>query len=59
MNQRVRMVVDGAIAGLIGAFVIALWYLIFDAAGGQPLGSLARWPPRCSAPPVARVPARA
>ncbi len=40
MNQRVRMVVDGAVAGIIGAFVIALWYLIFDAARGQPLGSL-------------------
>jgi hypothetical protein len=40
MNQRVRMLVDGAVAGIIGAFVIALWYLIFDAARGQPLGSL-------------------
>jgi hypothetical protein len=40
MNQRTRMVVDGAVAGIIGAFVIALWYLIFDAARGQPLGSL-------------------
>jgi hypothetical protein len=40
MNQRVRMVVDGAVAGIIGAFVIALWYLIFDAARGQPVGSL-------------------
>lgn len=40
MNQRVRMVLDGAVAGIIGAVVIALWYLIFDAARGQPLGSL-------------------
>jgi hypothetical protein len=39
MNQRVRMVVDGALAGIIGAVVIALWYLIFDAARGQPFGS--------------------
>ena len=39
MNQRVRMLADGAVAGIIGAFVIALWYLIFDAAGGQPVGS--------------------
>ncbi|MGH7914146.1 MAG: hypothetical protein ACREPW_05790 [Candidatus Binataceae bacterium] len=39
MNQRVRMIIDGAVAGIIGAFVIALWYLIFDAASGQPLGS--------------------
>ncbi len=38
MNQRVRMVVDGAVAGLIGALVIALWYVIFDAARGQPPG---------------------
>ena len=40
MNQRVRMIFDGAVAGIIGAFVIALWYLIFDAARGQPVGSL-------------------
>src|SRR5258708_6897434 len=40
MNQRARMVFDGAVAGIIGAFVIALWYLIFDAARGQPVGSL-------------------
>jgi hypothetical protein len=33
------MLVDGALAGMIGAVVIALWYLIFDAARGQPLGS--------------------
>jgi hypothetical protein len=39
MNQRLRMVFDGAVAGIIGALVIALWYLIFDAASGQPLGS--------------------
>jgi hypothetical protein len=43
MNQRVRMVVDGAVAGVIGAFVIALWYLIFDAARGQPFGSPGAW----------------
>lgn len=39
MNQRVRIVVDGAVAGIIGALVIALWYVIFDAARGQPLNS--------------------
>jgi hypothetical protein len=39
MNQRIRTVTDGAVAGIIGAFVIALWYLLFDAARGQPLGS--------------------
>jgi hypothetical protein len=41
MNQRVRILVDGALAGVIGAAVIALWYLIFDAARGQPPGSTA------------------
>ncbi|HLK86644.1 MAG TPA: hypothetical protein VKT27_09060 [Candidatus Binataceae bacterium] len=40
MNRTVRLAVDGAVAGIIGAIVIGLWYLIFDAAGGQPLGSL-------------------
>ena len=38
MNQRAGVVIDGAVAGIIGALVIALWYLIFDAARGQPLG---------------------
>lgn len=27
---------EGAIAGAIGALVVALWYLVVDAAGGQP-----------------------
>ncbi len=27
---------EGAIAGAIGAFVVALWYLVVDAAGGRP-----------------------
>ena len=39
MNQRIRVVVDGAVAGVIGAVVIALWYVIFDAAAGRPLNS--------------------
>jgi len=39
MNRKIRMTADGAFAGIIGAAVIALWYLIFDAARGQPLGS--------------------
>jgi hypothetical protein len=38
MKQRTKIIFDGAVAGIIGAFVIALWYLIFDAAGGQHLG---------------------
>ena len=43
MNQKTRVIVDGAVAGVIGAFVIALWYLIFDAARGQPFGSPGAW----------------
>jgi hypothetical protein len=39
MNQRLRTLLDGAVAGIIGALVIAIWYVIFDAARGQPLGS--------------------
>ena len=39
MNRTLRLAVDGAVAGIIGAIVIGLWYLIFDAAGGQQLGS--------------------
>lgn len=34
---KVRTIIDGAVAGLIGAAVIALWFLIFDAAHGEPL----------------------
>ncbi len=37
---RIRLLIDGAVAGAIGAVVIALWYLIFDAARGLPLNSL-------------------
>ncbi|HZO82214.1 MAG TPA: hypothetical protein VFB33_11025 [Candidatus Binataceae bacterium] len=39
MISRVRMLIDGAVAGVIGAVVMALWYLIFDAARGAPLNS--------------------
>jgi hypothetical protein len=39
MNQRLRTLLDGAVAGLVGAAVIAVWYFIFDAARGQPVGS--------------------
>ena len=38
--KRLLMIVDGAVAGIVGALVIAIWYLIFDAARGRPLGSL-------------------
>lgn len=34
---KVRTIIDGAVAGLIGAAVIALWFLVFDAAHGEPL----------------------
>jgi hypothetical protein len=43
MNQRVRMVFDGAVAGVIGAFAIAVWYVIFDAARGMPFASPDAW----------------
>jgi hypothetical protein len=36
-HSSARMVLDGAVAGLIGALVIALWFLVFDAARGVPL----------------------
>jgi hypothetical protein len=39
MISRLRVLIDGAVAGLIGAIVIALWYLIFDAARGRALNS--------------------
>jgi hypothetical protein len=38
--KRLIIILDGAVAGIIGAIVIAIWYLIFDAAGGRALGSL-------------------
>ncbi len=34
-HSRSRIILDGAIAGLLGAGVVALWFLIFDAARGQ------------------------
>ncbi len=34
-HSRSRIIIDGAIAGLLGAGVVALWFLIFDAARGQ------------------------
>jgi hypothetical protein len=32
-----RIIADGVMAGLLGGLVIALWFLIFDAASGHPL----------------------
>jgi hypothetical protein len=36
-HSRTRLLIDGAVAGLIGGVVIALWFFIFDAARGEPL----------------------
>src|ERR1700730_5461308 len=32
-----RIIADGVMAGVLGGAVIALWFLIFDAANGHPL----------------------
>src|SRR5947209_556374 len=32
-----RIIADGVMAGLIGGAIIAVWFLIFDAASGHPL----------------------
>jgi hypothetical protein len=34
-HSRSRIIIDGAVAGLIGAGVVAVWFLVFDAARGQ------------------------
>ena len=36
-HSRARIVIDGAVAGIIGALVVALWFLIFDTIRGHPL----------------------
>ncbi len=35
-HSRTRIIVDGAVAGLMGAAVVAVWFLIFDSARGHP-----------------------
>ena len=35
-HSRARIVIDGAVAGIIGAVVVALWFLIFDTIRGHP-----------------------
>src|SRR5262249_46912008 len=35
-HSRTRIIVDGAIAGIIGAVVVALWFFIFDSIRGHP-----------------------
>lgn len=39
MMSKLRGLFHGVIAGVIGAIVLALWYLIFDAAAGRPLNT--------------------
>ena len=36
MTSRLRYLREGIIAGLIGAALVAVWFLIYDAARGQP-----------------------
>ncbi|HXW83473.1 MAG TPA: hypothetical protein VEJ86_03645 [Candidatus Binataceae bacterium] len=37
MKSRTRIIIDGAIAGVIGGAVVALWFLVFDLTRGRPL----------------------
>jgi hypothetical protein len=37
MPSRSRYLQDGLVAGLIGAAIVAVWFLIYDAAHGRPL----------------------
>jgi hypothetical protein len=36
-HSRARIIIDGAVAGIIGALVVALWFLIFDIIRGHAL----------------------
>src|SRR5260221_8376207 len=36
-HARTRIIIDGAIAGIIGAVVVAMWFLISDTIRGHPL----------------------
>jgi hypothetical protein len=36
-QTRTRIIVDGAIAGILGGLVVAAWFFILDAAQGRPL----------------------
>ena len=38
-HSRARIILDGVIAGVCGAAVIALWFLLLDAVRGQPLAT--------------------
>lgn len=36
-HSRTRIIIDGAVAGIIGAIVVAVWFLIFDLIRGHAL----------------------
>jgi hypothetical protein len=36
-HSRTRIIIDGAVAGIIGGVVVAVWFLIFDSTRGYPL----------------------
>ncbi len=36
-HSRTRIIIDGAVAGLLGALVVAFWFLIFDVIRGHAL----------------------
>src|SRR5208282_1796519 len=40
-HSRTRIIIDGAVAGIIGAVVVAVWFLIFDVIRGHALALLA------------------
>ena len=37
MHSRTRIIIDGAVAGIIGALVVAVWFLVFDVIRGHAL----------------------
>ncbi|HJU12212.1 MAG TPA: hypothetical protein VJ728_15110, partial [Candidatus Binataceae bacterium] len=36
-QSKARIIADGVMAGLLGGLIIAVWFLIFDAASGHAL----------------------
>ena len=43
MKATGRILFDGATAGILAAITMAVWFVIFDAARGQPLNSAHAW----------------
>ena len=41
-HSRTRIIIDGAIAGIIGAVVVAVWFLLFDLIRGHDSPRLAQ-----------------